>query len=46
MNLLLTILNTSVTALAGLVLYAFYVSCDPISAGEIHAGDEVQLLLL
>ncbi|XP_015763492.1 PREDICTED: sodium-coupled monocarboxylate transporter 1-like isoform X2 [Acropora digitifera] len=41
MNLPLTILNTSVTALAGLVLYAFYVSCDPISAGEIHAGDEI-----
>lgn len=41
MNLPLTILNTSVTVLAGLVLYAFYASCDPISAGEIHAGDEV-----
>ena len=33
------------TALTGLVLYAFYASCDPISTGEVHADDEVTVLL-
>lgn len=40
-NIPLNILNTSVTALTGLVLYAFYASCDPISTGEVHADDEI-----
>lgn len=41
MNLPLNIFNTSLTVLTGLVIYAFYASCDPLSTGEINTDDEI-----
>ena len=41
MNIPLNIFNTSLTVLTGLVIYAFYASCDPLSTGEINTDDEV-----
>jgi len=41
MNIPLNIFNTSLTVLTGLVIYAFYASCDPLSTGEINTDDEI-----
>ena len=41
MNLPLNIFSTTITVLTGLVIYAFYASCDPGSTGEISTDDEV-----
>lgn len=43
MNLPLNIFSTTVTVLTGLVIYAFYASCDPGTTGEISTDDEVQI---
>lgn len=44
MNLPLNIFSTTITVLTGLVIYAFYASCDPGSTGEISTDDEVLTL--
>jgi hypothetical protein len=31
----------SITTLVGLVLYAYYATCDPLTAGHIKKRDEV-----
>ena len=41
MNLPLNIFSTTVTVLTGLVIYAYYASCDPRTIGEISKDDEV-----
>ena len=41
MNIPLNIFSTTLTVLTGLVIYAFYASCDPLSTGEINTDDEV-----
>ncbi|PFX33363.1 sodium-coupled monocarboxylate transporter 1-like isoform X1 [Stylophora pistillata] len=41
MNLPLNIFSTTVTVLTGLVIYAYYASCDPGSIGEISTDDEI-----
>ncbi|KAL9971857.1 hypothetical protein ACROYT_G018069 [Oculina patagonica] len=41
MNLPLNIFSTTVTVLTGLVIYAFYASCDPGTTGEISTDDEI-----
>ena len=41
MNLPLNIFSTTITVLTGLVIYAFYASCDPRTTGEISTDDEV-----
>ena len=43
MNLPLNIFSTTLTVLTGLVIYAFYASCDPLSTGEINTDDEVHV---
>ena len=46
MNLPLNIFSTTLTVLTGLVIYAFYASCDPGSTGEISKDDEVHIFHL
>jgi len=41
MNLPLNIFSTTITVLTGLVIYAFYASCDPRTTGEISTDDEI-----
>ncbi|XP_001630712.2 sodium-coupled monocarboxylate transporter 1 isoform X1 [Nematostella vectensis] len=41
LNLPLQWLNTTLTVLVGLVLYAYYATCDPLTAGSIEKGDEI-----
>lgn len=43
MNLPLNIFSTTITVLTGLVIYAFYASCDPGTTGEISKDDEVHI---
>lgn len=43
MNIPLNIFSTTLTVLTGLVIYAFYSSCDPLTTKEINTDDEVQL---
>ena len=45
MNLPLNIFSTTVTVLTGLVIYAFYASCDPRTTGEISKDDEVHIFI-
>jgi len=44
MNLPLNIFSTTITVLTGLVIYAFYASCDPRTTGEISTDDEVHVI--
>ena len=41
LNLPLNIFSTTITVLTGLVIYAYFASCDPRSIGEISKDDEV-----
>lgn len=45
MNIPLNIFSTTLTVLTGLVIYAFYASCDPLSTGEINTDDEVHYVI-
>ena len=45
MNLPLNIFSTTITVLTGLVIYAFYASCDPRTIGEISTDDEVHFFI-
>ena len=45
MNLPLNIFSTTITVLTGLVIYAYYASCDPRSTGEISVDDEVHFFI-
>ncbi|CAH3127122.1 unnamed protein product [Porites lobata] len=41
MNIPLNIFSTTLTVLTGLVIYAFYSSCDPLTTKEINTDDEI-----
>lgn len=44
MNMPLNWINSTITALVGLVLYAYYAECDPLSSGDIKKRDEVIII--